>query len=502
MPDKTKPVQIVAPLYDTPRWETTDEMTCRFWCGDVRQKLDRIPCGVVQTIVTSPPYWNLRDYGTGQWEEGSKECDHSNGFSRNDTSDNSKGIRLSGVGSPAKSYFRGTCGKCGAKRIDNQIGSEATPEEYVETMVGVFRKLHRILRHDGTVWLNLGDTYNTGGENRQGKDSRTLDKGVPAVREALHGNGRDTLKSVRKGSLLGIPWRVALALQEDGWLWRSAMPWVKRNAMPESCTDRPASSLEYFFQFSKSDNYFYDAESVRQALAGNSPPPSHYRGKVYVNQGLLPSNSDRVGGASEKGYQATSRNFRNSDLWFQSIKEPHGLVGIGEELVGLDVVSQSSGVHHFATFPPKLITPLILAGTSEYGCCANCRAPIVRVVKPDEATAQAQAKARDGQDWYARNHDNSDKRKDGRMGGNENKTVTSRYNTVGWELQCNCDTDEVIPCTVFDPFMGSGTTAVTSLKLGRYCWGVELSESYLMGMAVNQVIGELEKIDDNKWLVP
>lgn len=434
--------QVVKPIYDNPRWETTDEETCRFWLGDVRKVLDRIPSGVVQCVVTSPPYWGLRDYGQDKTEE---------------------------------------------------IGSEPTPQEFVATMVGVFRKLKIILRHDGVVFLNLGDTYNSGGENRQGKSSKTLDResnNTPAVRGALHGNARPTMDSVPKGSLLGIPWRVALALQEDGWILRSDMPWVKRNAMPESVTNRPAKALEYVFMLAKSQEYFYDQEAVRQIAAESSFERDKYdRGGTKSEE----FHKTKHGQTRVVGFRTTNesgRNFRNSDLWFQSIKEPHGLVGVEEELVGLDVVAQSGGVHHFATFPPKLITPLILAGTSEYGCCANCRSPYVRIKSQPTGGAI-------GQSWHNHEHDE--------VKGNM-KTVSSQGylpgETIGWECYCNCDTDEVIPCTVFDPFMGSGTTALVSLRNNRYCWGVELSESYLMGMAVNQVIGEIESIPNNKWLVP
>ena len=274
----------------------------KIYQGDALEVLRTMPKESIHCVVTSPPYWGLRDYG-----------------------------------------------------IEGQLGLEKTPEEYIEKMVEIFREVKRVLRSDGSCWINLGDSYagsgSPGGDFRDGK------------------GGDEYLRPYnRKGSglkpkdLCGIPWRVALALQADGWFLRSAMPWVKRSAMPESVNDRPASALEYMFLLTKSQKYYFDMDAIRKKQSDewiertkrdvNRPPP-------------------RLGGEERKGeilskqYKASpsGRNFRNTDLFYESITPPHGAIFCGDEMVGLDVNPQAMKAAHFATFPEKLIEPCILAGS-------------------------------------------------------------------------------------------------------------------------------------------
>jgi DNA modification methylase len=153
------------------------------------------------------------------------------------------------------------CGKCGARRVDSQIGLEATPEAYVAALVGVFREVKRVLRDDGTLWLNIGDSMNSAASNQNGGGAAlggyvrggNAEKGRSKV---IHGAG------LKSKDMIGIPWMLAFALRADGWYLRSAAPWVKRSAMPESVTDRPSSSLEYMFLLTKRSTYFYDADGT------------------------------------------------------------------------------------------------------------------------------------------------------------------------------------------------------------------------------------------------
>jgi DNA modification methylase len=234
--------------------------------GDCRDVLATMPDESVHAVVTSPPYWNLRDYG-----------------------------------------------------IAGQLGLEPRPEDYITAMVGVFREVWRVLRRDGTLWLNMGDSFAGRGRPERGHSRRT--DLAPIPRKANANGGSWGLKSK---DLVGMPWRLALALQADGWYLRRDVIWSKPNPMPESADDRPATSHEYLFMLTRSERYLYDAWAVRE---------------------------DAVG--------AAKRNRRS--VWTIPTQQYLGA--------------------HFATFPEALVEPCILASTSERGTCSICGAPWRRVVR-------------------------------------------------------------------------------------------------------------------------
>ncbi len=253
--------------------------TTRIFHGDAFAELQTLPDASVQTCVTSPPYWGLRDYG-----------------------------------------------------VAGQLGLEPTPELYVENMVRVFREVLRILKEDGTLWLNLGDSYagsaNSGAVNQNA--------GCPAVRmNGLKAKGGDGLKPK---DLVGIPWRVAFALQADGWYLRSDIIWSKPNPMPESVTDRPTKSHEYLFLLSKSERYFYDHEAVRESGPTYIRKASGYKLVAYQDSH---TGNNQAGGLADKDTITEGRNKRS--VW--------------------TVATAPFSEAHFATFPPKLIEPCILAGS-------------------------------------------------------------------------------------------------------------------------------------------
>jgi DNA modification methylase len=244
--------------------------------GDALTVLASLPAESVQTCITSPPYWGLRDYGTATWEGGEAGCDHKaprqgrpeqgDEFrQRGEDRGYAKGSNFANYGDRMtdSSVYRETCGKCNARRIDAQLGLEPTPEEYIARIVEVFREVRRVLRADGTCWVNLGDSYsggggyspdapsNRGGNDRNGNRSREFSS---EKRQAVNG--------LKPKDLVGIPWRVAFALQADGWYLRCDVIWAKPNPMPESVTDRPTKSHEYLFLLSKSATYFYDAQAI------------------------------------------------------------------------------------------------------------------------------------------------------------------------------------------------------------------------------------------------
>jgi len=257
----------------------SDLQTANFYVGDAKEALQTLPAESVQTCITSPPYWGLRDYGE-----------------------------------------------------DGQLGLEETPQEYVQNLVEVFREVWRVLTQDGTLWLNLGDSYMGSGPNRQGES-------VGADGEQ-NGRGRDTrgaVGSLKEKDLVGIPWRVALALQDDGWWLRSDIIWNKPNPMPESVTDRPTSSHEHIFLLSKSKQYYYDTDAIREDAERESSGNTERRYEQNRD------GEDGIGHSIPWENDGDGRNKR--DVWTVSTK-PYPEA-------------------HFAVYPPDLIEPCVSAGSEE-----------------------------------------------------------------------------------------------------------------------------------------
>jgi DNA modification methylase len=263
--------------------------------------------------------------------------------------------------------FRGLCGKCGAARVDAQRGLEATPDEFVAGMVEVFREVRRVLRPDGTLWLNLGDSYTDSG--RGADTGSTLDGSRHNQRESRKTRVRETASTgLRPKNLVGIPWRVAFALQADAWYLRSDIVWAKPNPMPESVTDRPTKSHEYLFLLAKSERYYYDAESIMEPIAAASVE--------RLSQPTLEQQegSHRVPGKTNGPMKAVVRKSGNKRRDIPSADDGRGILN---DHAGRSVPWEGSMRNrrsvwtvttvpfkgaHFATFPPKLIEPCILAG--------------------------------------------------------------------------------------------------------------------------------------------
>ena len=194
-----------------------DHSVC-LWLGDARRVLEDMPESSVDCVVTSPPYYGLRDYG-----------------------------------------------------VDGQIGLEATPDRYVDRLAAVFHEAARVLKDDGTLWLNLADSYAGSGKGRRADGTRGVATGKQASdRGACSGRLNRPCGTVRRKSLLGIPWRVAFRLHDDGWILRSEIIWHKHNSMPESVRDRPTRAHETVFLLSRCEHYYYDADAVKQPLAESS----------------------------------------------------------------------------------------------------------------------------------------------------------------------------------------------------------------------------------------
>jgi DNA modification methylase len=252
-------------------------MSVQILQGDCREVLRALPAESVQCVVTSPPYFGLRDYQTAVWRDGDPGCTHEAARVKTRFDYDLSEKQASNNGSDVKRY--GQSCPCGATRIDNQIGLEQTPAAYVEALVEVFREVWRVLRKDGTLWLNLGDSYagswgNYGGQNRGNGTQRQITNGSQAPSKAYEGleNWKPptaTVPGLKPKDLIGIPWRVAFALQAEGWYLRSAITWCKTAAMPESVRDRPSSATEMIFLFAKDEHYYYDQDAVRTATGAN-----------------------------------------------------------------------------------------------------------------------------------------------------------------------------------------------------------------------------------------
>ena len=349
----------------------------------------------VNCVVTSPPYWGLRDYS-----------------------------------------------------VPNQIGLAPTPESYLSEIVAVFREVRRVCRRDATVWLNLGDSYagswgNYHPDSPPGKHGQRLKETARWNRPAY--SRQDFLpptanvKSLKPKDLCGIPWRVALALQADGWYLRSDIIWAKPNPMPESVTDRPTKAHEYIFLLAKNERYYYDQDAVREpaVTVGDCRFERTDNTQIYGRNG--DDSRKRTGNPTGE-----SRNLRS--VW--------------------TMATQPFPDAHFATFPEELAKRCILAGTSERGYCAECGAPWERVVESEFQKTQINN--------FAPEHRgiNIETRMDIRERGINHTT------TLGWQPTCphNAPTKQGV---VLDPFCGSGTTVKAAKDCGRKGIGLDLKLDYL-----------------------
>jgi DNA modification methylase len=613
-------------------------MSVRIIAGDCRETLKTLPDCSVQMVCTSPPYYSLRDYGTASWDGGDAACDHQGPPKRTQAGFNERYFGRESVEDKQgelREHYRETCGKCGARRIDRQIGLESSVEAYVAELVGVFREVRRVLRDDGCVFLNLGDSYQSNpkkggsgtfnGRNGRGEgyaralrggdydtpdialadspardclcgslcdacrvayqtgiahsDGRpaptpapspsatipastvsasdhlptsgsvdradrtstaTLDSerfaghaaeplpaspvstiaessqqpvdcsrplgtpsacllcsrsisaesqasahttactcgiGTPLEPSYLSTLGRvssglayphSTTKSrtttpiLKEKDLIGVPWRVAFALQADGWYLRSDVIWAKPNPMPESVRDRPTKAHEYIFLLTKSPRYFWDAEAVKEeAQYGYSPTVMRSDGDGWEH-------TERESKTVTPGTGGT-RNIRS--VW--------------------NIATAPFKNSHFATFPPALAERCIKAGTSEKGACPACGSPWKRKTGREcrecREYVPLQAKSCPScshvNDWKAGRSVSADmlatdwstpgKGTPRLPGGFSNNT-----NDYGWQPTCACPPHDPVPCCVLDPFAGAGTVGLVADRLGRDAVLLELNPEY------------------------
>lgn len=460
----------------TPYWQTRDGKTVRLWQGDAAEVLSTFPSGSVHCVVTSPPYWGLRNYGNDKPTElGSERY------------------------SDCQTFGRRQCNVC-----------------YVCRMVSVFKEVYRILRDDGVCWLNLGDTY-AGGSNRNGLDTHYGFDPVPNTgRQGNIYHDGIVETGIEDGNLIGIPWRVALALQANNWILRGNVIWAKRNPMPDSADSRCTKSHEHIFQLTKTRDYFFDMEAIK-----------------------------------ERNEDGSTKSMKR-DVWHLPNKGYKGA--------------------HYATFPPDLIRPCILSSTGAYGTCAKCGVCWRRVIDRDHRGATT---SRNGS-----GDANMSCSQGKAGGSNTRGMPMNDVRTIGWEPSCECfgrqvkyrmkvmvggaakqdelddqrdrsiksnrqgstgaldETEKtretwvtkyryepreqpsggVLPldkhpkgaCIVLDPFMGSGTTAQVCIETGLaneengpiHCWGIELKQEYLDINCIPRIEGVLWQRPITQSLIP
>lgn len=348
--------------------------TC--YLGDVRDGLRAIAAAGIRprTCITSPPYWGLRDYGTAQWDGGNPQCDHRQHLGGNVAASN----KQTTSGGTQSYQYRDACAKCGARRFDRQFGLEPTINEYVANMVEVFRLVRDVLADDGTLWLNLGDSYNTqaGAVGSRPGGGGQGDKWAQIG--AMTSPSRMPQGGLKPKDLCGIPWRVAFALQDDGWWLRQDIIWHKPNPMPESIRDRCTKAHEYLFLLSKRERYYYDFDAVREPV---TEPERRYKTPdgwdTSAGKGGHGSYHREGREAGFVGYVSKSGNKARKPASARGVPVDDG--GRTDGAVAGSVPWEGSHRNrrsvwtiateafpdaHFATFPTALVEPCILAGSA------------------------------------------------------------------------------------------------------------------------------------------
>jgi len=364
--------------------------------------LKQLPDNSINCCVTSPPYWGLRDYG-----------------------------------------------------VEGQIGLEATPAEYVGRMVEVFREVKRVLRDDGTLWLNLGDTYaGYWGDKKAREENRPSMADTNGWTNGFNMNARpdfhtafDEMK-IKPKDLVGIPWMVAFALRADGWYLRQDIIWHKPNPMPESVKDRCTKAHEYIFLLSKSQHYYYDHEAIKEPAAYDGRKDTLLKGSPKYEKGVVPGQAEHSMAA--KGHERWKKNERG-----EYVRNKRSV---------WTIPTKPFKEAHFAVFPPDLIKPCILAGTSPRAC-EICGAPWERVVEREPMEIK-------------RSDRGIALGKYGKTAASGTMTKPATSVTTGWQPTCTCQNEGKGRCIVLDPFMGSGTTGMVAAMYQRNFIGFELNPEY------------------------
>lgn len=336
-----------------------------------------------------------------------------------------------------------------------QVGLEANEEEFLNKIITGYNEVKRILRQDGLTWINMVDTY-------------------------------------RNKQLTLLPFRMVLALQQNGWFVRSTIIWNKPTAMPESVMDRCSTSHEYIFMLSKTKTYYFDKHAIKEPCAEGTYKKMQRgcsgNGKYGNNPELLevtmrksPQNINKKRESRFRSEKHNNHNqFNNGNYMnledsdndnIRFTTPPSVSLTRGKRTVW-NIPSIPCKDAHFATFPTTLVEPMVLSSTSEYGCCANCGKQYSRIVEPSEEYKQYLGKG------Y---HDHTNDLNIGMQQPKQDdfRSTTSDYITIGWQKSCACNTDEIVATRIIDPFSGSGTTVLVANRNRREGYGIELNPAYV-----------------------
>lgn len=468
--------------------------------GDAITVLKTMPGESVDCLITSPPYYSLRLYGTEPiiWD-GDEDCGHewekAPPRRTRKVTDVVDMDSLQATNKGAQHDLPGTdfCIHCNAWK--GELGLEPTPELFIQHLVQIFREARRVLKKHGVMFINIGDSYNAASSNQNSR--KEFNSTINTIRYYSNGdNGvgkKKLLKGLKPKDLLMIPASLAIALRDDGWYLRQDLIWAKGvsgqkniwdnafnaaikeglgreaakriadavdpyvgNCMPESANDRCTKSHEYIFLLTKSAKYYFDAESIKEKAAG-------YDGRKELNY-----NGGNKDVSIGKHKRWTAKNLQRDGRGPQSIhinranSSSDGSYFVRNRRSVWTIPTRPYAGAHFAVFNSDLITPCIKAGTSEKGVCSKCGMPWVRVVNSGSRKPE-DIKGKWGDDRHGKNI----------LLGPVNITTTT-----GWEPTCECNA-ETVPAIVLDPFAGAGTTLVTAKRLGRDYCGIEIKKEYI-----------------------
>jgi len=411
--------------------------------GDALEKLKELPNKSINMLMTSPPYWALRDYSSEVeviWD-GDENCEHnfeiverqlhSGTIDLNKTVHSA--LKRGGLETDWKTKD-GFCNKCGAWK--GQLGLEPTFDLYIKHLCDIFDEVKRVLRDDGTIWINIGDTYygGGGGGNHYSKEGmEQTDKPRNFLKGTLHPHK----------SLVMIPFRFAIEMVNRGWILRNVIIWYKRNCMPSSVKDRFTVDFEYLFFFSKKKKYYFE-----QQLGPTVTKDNIIRDRDTTKLNQTPGRT-RMGGLNRNDY-----DFKNKRTVWTINPKPFSEA-------------------HFAVYPEELCETPIKAGCPEF-VCEKCGKPKEAIFEPSKEYAKNLRNQ--GKGW------SSERRREALKIGNAlrkaKKHISSEYIHKGYKPTCSCNAG-FTSGIVLDPFFGAGTTGLVALKQNKKFIGIELNKEYI-----------------------
>ncbi len=409
-------------------------------CGEAKTELAKLPADSINCCISSPPYWALRDYGTATWEGGDPECDHkipANELDPKYPQGTSHNIR----------FIRDNCYKCGAKRIDQQLGLEPTFEEYIDKLCGIYDEVKRVLRPDGTCWVNLGDTYAGSGRGGGGSYEKMC-QSFRRDRELIPKSDFQVPGIVAK-SLCLIPQRFAIEMVNRGWILRNVIIWHKPNPMPSSAKDRFTVDFEYIYFFSKRKKYWFEPQYEAHQ---SDTRTERLVGGTKSNERYSEAKENGVSTGTRMGNNPLGRNKRT--VW--------------------TIPTQSFPEAHFATYPEKLVEPMVKSGCPEFICkkCGKARVKIYEKIVPGKALKQYKGKeynARKGVSETSALRSN---------GPEYNKFMAEHPPAFKGYTDCGCGAGWR-PGIIIDIFAGSGTSCLVAAQNRRDWIGIELNQEYI-----------------------